>query len=406
VGKLINIDNGGTLTDICVLDGEKVWRTKTLTTPSDLSRCFIDGLRKASKNIYGSEDLVALLASTDHIRYSTTQGTNALVERKGQRLGLLLTGSLSVEALRNADNASELFDALVADRCTTLDLSQDNEALETAAVRAINALASSGANRVIVAHGGADRLACETRLKKIFLRKFPQHLLGAIPLLYSHEVAEDEDDVRRAWTALFNAFLHPAMERFLYNAEHKLRLAGTRNPLLIFRNDGNSARVAKTIALKTYSSGPRGGMEGTRALAQHYGFEHLVSIDIGGTTTDIGEVFKGSVREDHRGRVENVEVSFPLCNVISAGVGGSSILKCRNGKPYDEFVKTWSTPEPPANLPYMGCWGADVGTVYGIMMGERVKMDGKALQSQFMLNPKDVRIAALEAEVSALKRAK
>jgi len=332
VGKLINIDNGGTLTDICVLDGSTVWRTKTLTTPFDLSRCFIDGLTKASKAIYGHEDLVALLASTDHIRYSTTQGTNALVERKGQRLGLLLTGSLSRESLRNADHAAGLFDALVGDRCVTLDLSQDAEALEMAAVRAINTLASSGAHRVVVAHGGADRLAQETRLKKIFLRKFPQHLLGAVPLLYSHEVVQDEDDVRRTWTALFNAFLHPAMERFLYNAEHKLRLAKTRNPLLIFRNDGHSARVAKTIALKTYSSGPRGGMEGSRALAQHYGFEHLVSIDIGGTTTDIGEVASGGVREERRGRVENVEVSFPLCNVVSVGVGGSSIIQCRDGR--------------------------------------------------------------------------
>ncbi len=351
MGKLINIDNGGTLTDICVLDGSRVWRTKTLTTPFDLSRCFIDGLSKASKAIYGNEDLVALLASTDHIRYSTTQGTNALVERKGQRLGLLLTGSLSGETLRSALHAGDLFDALVGSRCATLDLSMDGAALEVAAVRAINALASSGANRVVVAHGGGDRLTHETRLKKIFLRKFPQHLLGAIPLLYSHEVVEDEDDVRRTWTALFNAFLHPAMERFLYNAEHKLRTARMRNPLLIFRNDGHSARVAKTIALKTYSSGPRGGMEGARVLAQHYGFEHLVSIDIGGTTTDIGEVRGGSVREDRRGRVENVEVSFPLCNVVSVGVGGSSIVRSRDGKTVDVG------PESVGSAPGPACFG-------------------------------------------------
>src|SRR5262249_38065069 len=155
--------------------------------------------------------------------------------------------------------------------------SLDAAALEVALVRAVNALASAGANRVVIAHGGADRLAAEGRLKKILLRKFPQHLLGAIPLLYSHEVVEDENDARRTWTALFNAFLHPAMERFLYNAEAKLRQNKSQNPLLIFRNDGHSARVAKTIAIKTYSSGPRGGMEGTRALARHYGLKHLVS---------------------------------------------------------------------------------------------------------------------------------
>lgn len=329
VGKLINIDNGGTLTDICVLDGDRVWRTKTLTTPFDLSKCFFDGLVKASRAIYGREDIVALLASTDHIRYSTTQGTNALVERKGPRLGLLLSGSLERDAVQASER--ELFGALVGERLARVDATLDDAALETAAMRAINVLSSAGANRIVVAHGGADASAQESRLKKILLRKFPQHLLGAVPILYAHEVVEDSQDLRRTWTALFNAFLHPAMERFLYNAEHKLRSNKARNPLLIFRNDGHSARVAKTIALKTYSSGPRGGMEGTRALAQHYGLKHLVSIDIGGTTTDIGEVREGSVREDRRGKVEGVEVSFPLCNVVSVGVGGSSIIRVADG---------------------------------------------------------------------------
>ena len=79
--------------------------------------------------------------------------------------------------------------------------------------------------------------------------------------------------------------------------------------------------------------------------------------------------------------------------------------RMKRGVPYDKFIKTWNTPEPPANVPYMGCWGDDVTQVYGVMLGQRVKMDGKALQSQFMLNPKDVQIAALQAEVAALKKA-
>jgi len=75
--------------------------------------------------------------------------------------------------------------------------------------------------------------------------------------------------MRRTWTGLLNAFLHPAMERFLFNAERRLRENRTRHPLLIFRNDRGSSRVAKSSALKTYSSGPRGGMEGTCALARN-----------------------------------------------------------------------------------------------------------------------------------------
>lgn len=330
-GKLINIDNGGTLTDICVIDGDRVYRTKTITTPHDLSQCLFDGLRKASRAIYGKDDLLQLLLSTNYIRYSTTQGTNALVERKGPRLGLVLGGGLRASALRRDGAASDLFAGLVGSRVRELDSALGGEALDSAIVQAVNAIASEGANRIVVAFGGAARDALEGQVKRKLLRTFPPHLLGALPILYSHELVDDADDVRRTWTALFNSFLHPAMERFLYTAEHKLRDYKTRNPLLIFRNDGHSARVAKTVAVKTYSSGPRGGMEGSRALARHYGFERLLSMDVGGTTTDIGLVEKGEVRARTRGVIEGITSSLPLCDVVSVGVGGSSIIKVVDG---------------------------------------------------------------------------
>jgi N-methylhydantoinase A len=332
MGKLINIDNGGTLTDFCVIDGATVYRTKSVTTPYDLSKCFFDGLRKASKAIYGEEDLLRLLLTTDHIRYSTTQGTNALVEHKGPRLGLVLGGKLAAKSLQSDAASTEMFGALVGTRCETLDAALTGDAAEAAAVRAVTKLASSGANRIVVAFGGNDRNAREAGMKNMLLRKFPPHMLGALPILYSHEVVEDNDDARRTWTALFNAFLHPAMERFLYSAEHKLREHKTQNPLLIFRNDGNAARIARTIAIKTYSSGPRGGAEGSKALARHYGFKQLLSMDIGGTTTDIAVVAGNEVRTDRRGKVQGVATSFPLCEVESHGVGGSSIISVANGK--------------------------------------------------------------------------
>ncbi|HZR33896.1 MAG TPA: hydantoinase/oxoprolinase family protein [Nevskia sp.] len=349
-GKLINIDNGGTLTDICVIDGERVYRTKTVTTPYDLSKCLFDGLVKASKLIYGQEDPLALLLSTEYIRYSTTQGTNALVERKGPRLGLILGGGLGMKDLQADAQQRGLFASLVGSRVETLDPALDGEAFEAAAVRAVTTLSSGGANRVVVAYGGTARDDGEAKLKKLLLRKFPPQLLGALPILYSHEIVDDANDVRRAWTALFNAFLHPAMERFLYNAEHKLREYRARNPLLIFRNDGHSARVARTIAIKTYSSGPRGGAEGAKALAAHYGFKRLLSMDVGGTTTDIGLVEDGVVRAHARGKVEGVETSFPLCDVVSAGVGGSSIIKVEG-----KAIKVG--PESVGGAPGPACFG-------------------------------------------------
>lgn len=348
--KLINIDNGGTLTDICVIDGDRIYRTKTLTTPYDLSKCFFDGLVKVSRRIYGRDDPLALLLSTEYIRYSTTQGTNALVERKGPRLGLILGGDLKLEDLQADPHRTDLLSNLVGTRVERFDSSLQGDAFESAAARAVSALSSGGANRIVIALGGAMHEDQEARLKKVLLRKFPPHLLGAIPILYSHEVANDADDARRAWTAMFNAFLHPAMEHFLYNAEHKLRDYRARNPLLIFRNDGHSARVARTIAVKTYSSGPRGGAEGARALAAHYGFERLLTMDVGGTTTDIGLVEGGMVRAHRRGRVEGVETSFPLCDVVSAGVGGSSIIRAEG-----ETIKVG--PESVGSEPGPACFG-------------------------------------------------
>jgi N-methylhydantoinase A/oxoprolinase/acetone carboxylase beta subunit len=169
-------------------------------------------------------------------------------------------------------------------------------------------------------------------------------------VLCASDLADDVNRERRTWTTLLNAFLHPTMETFLYNAEGILREYYHQHPLLIFRNDGDSARVARTVAIKTYSSGPRGGMEGSKAMADHYGFKRLLSMDIGGTTTDIGLVENGRVAASLRGDVEGVAVSLPLCDVISVGVGGSSIIKVANGK-----VKVG--PESTGGAPGPACFG-------------------------------------------------
>jgi N-methylhydantoinase A len=333
MGLQINIDNGGTLTDICIIQDDAVRKTKVLTTPYDLSKCFFDGLQKASGVIYGEQNVARLLEEVDLIRYSTTQGTNAICERKGPRLGLIYCGEAKDLAVRLAEQDEDLYAALVGDRVVHLDpeiMKRDDA--EIVAVKAINELTAAGANRLVVSFDGKTFTDGEELFKKIALRKYPRHLLGAVPILYGSDLSTDGNVVRRTWTALINSFLHPAMEAFLYNAENRLRSYRTKNPLLIFRNDGDSSRVAKTVAIKTYSSGPRGGMEGMKSFSRLYGFSDVVAIDIGGTTTDIGQYINGTVAEQRRGHVEGITVSFPLCEVMSAGVGGSSIFKEREGR--------------------------------------------------------------------------
>lgn len=327
MGKLITIDNGGTLTDICVIEGANVWRTKTLTTPYDLSKCFFEGLRQAAIDVLGKDDLTALLRDTESIRYSTTQGTNALVERKGPRLGLMISASDSADGFKG-----ELFEALVGDRVVTISDEATEDVFSQRIVTGINALCDAGASRIVVSIAGQGSTALEERIRNIILATYPAHLLGAVPVLFASEIVVDDDYPRRTWTALFNAFLHPAMEGFLYHSEHRLREHKIRAPFLIFRNDGGSARVAKTTAIKTYGSGPRAGLEAVKALARHNGLTHAVALDIGGTTTDLGEVREGQIRQRYRGEVEGFPISFPFCDIKSIGVGGSSIIRVVDGQ--------------------------------------------------------------------------
>lgn len=326
--RLINIDNGGTLTDIVVGSGSDFTFTKTLTTPVDLSQCLFDAMNKASELIYGEENLAGLLHSTRHIRYSSTQGTNALVERKGPLIGLISDDPSLADALRATAESESLFDDLVGARVAIVTEQPTDDELARDLVAAINRLTTAGAERLVISAESVER---ENHYKRVMLKNFPRHLLGSVPILFSREFAADTSRTRQIWSGILNSYLHPTVERFLYSAEHRLRAYKVKNPLLIYRNDGASSRVAKSVALKTYSSGPRGGLEGTRAIAEAYGLANVLMIDVGGTTTDVGVVTDSTISVQRRGTVKGVGISYEMSNVHSSGIGGSSIIAVRDG---------------------------------------------------------------------------
>lgn len=331
MGFMISIDNGGTFTDICVVGEGSLVYGKTPTTPYDLSECFREVLKVAAVEVLGNENIAHLLARTELFRYSSTIGTNAIVEKKGPRLGLILPLQASVEAFITTQDEREMWSTFVDDRVCQLGEAEDDATFESDVVTAVNRLLNKGANRLVVSLGTADAGDAEKRVKRVVLRKFPRHLLGAVPVLFSHELTSDHDDKRRTWTAMLNSFLHPEVERFFWNTEQILRQARNKRPMLIFHNDGNSGRVAKTIALKTYSSGPRGGLEGLRALALHYGWPNVIGMDVGGTTTDIGIVNDGAIGTRRYGDIAGIDISFPLAEVTSTGIGGSSVFSVADG---------------------------------------------------------------------------
>ena len=119
-------------------------------------------------------------------------------------------------------------------------------------------LTTDGAARLVVAAGdGVD--GAQRRIRRVLLRKFPRHLLGSFPIPYSSEFTTDRVRSRRIWSSVLESFLHATVERSLYNAEDRLRSHRVKNPLLIYRNDGASSGVAKSVALKTNSLGPAVG---------------------------------------------------------------------------------------------------------------------------------------------------
>ncbi|MEH6543545.1 MAG: hydantoinase/oxoprolinase family protein [Porticoccaceae bacterium] len=332
MGLLVNIDNGGSFTDAFATDGERVAHIKAPTTPHDLSQCFVDSLNRLSRELYGAENLAQLLGETDHLRYSTTSGTNAVVEHKGSPVGVMVAAG-EEQGLYGAAadlNDSSLWRAMVPSTPVAIHIKK-GKLDETELMGGITALISHGVSRIVVALPSPED---EALVKAAVLERYPRHLLGAIPVLFSHELVRDDNHGRRLLSAVVNSYLHSGMEHFLYGAERISKQHHLASPMLIYRNDGDSARVAKTTAIKTYGSGPRGGMEGAVAYSGLYDASTMLAMDIGGTTTDISMVVGGAPTELAHGLIGDEEIpsSFAMGDIVSIGYGGSSIFRVENGE--------------------------------------------------------------------------
>jgi N-methylhydantoinase A/oxoprolinase/acetone carboxylase beta subunit len=349
MGLLVNIDNGGTFTDVCVHSDTQVVHAKSPTTPHDLTQCFVSALTRVSRDLYGAEDLSRLVRDIDYIRYSTTSGTNAVVERKGTPVALLVEKGEEgqVYGLAKTLQGDSLWNSMMPIPPAGITVHGGNRIDAAELTTVVNDLLAKGAQRLVVALRSAE---AEAQVKDGLLDRYPRHLLGSVPFLLSHELVSDSDDARRVFSALLNSYLHPGMEHFLYGAENVCKQNHLASPLLIYRNDGSSARVAKTTAIKTWGSGPRGGLEGALAYARLYGVPTLLAMDIGGTTTDVAVVADGKVRLNAYGRVEAGTTSFAMPELQSFGLGGSSIMRVEGGR-----LKIG--PESVGSVPGPACFG-------------------------------------------------
>lgn len=347
--KRISVDIGGTFTDCFVAWGERNVQSKALTTHQNLALGFSEALEIACSELGLSKEF--LLSEVDSVRYATTLGTNALIERKGPRIGLLVTGGflsviplsracgygVGLDAIKQADlpNA-ERPEPLVpipmirevrerVDHAGAVLMHLDEVHLRTQ----LRDLVDAGAEALVVMlTNSVVNTEHELRIREIFLDEYPGHLLGAIPILLSHQVAGRKGEYVRAMSTIMDAFLHQVMYHGLGALELNLRNWGYRKPMLVCHNSGGMAQLNSTDALQTVHSGPVSGIAASEHLALQGGLGNVVATDMGGTSFDIGIVVEGGVKHyDFSPVIGRWMVSLPMVHLVTLGAGGGSIAQ-------------------------------------------------------------------------------
>ncbi|THD02006.1 hydantoinase, partial [Panacagrimonas perspica] len=192
----------------------------------------------------------------------------------------------------------------------------------------------------------------ERRVQEILLEEYPEHLLGAMPIVMSHKVAGRKGEYVRTSSTIIDAFLHDVMYHGLSSLELNLRESSYKKPMLVIHNSGGMAQLNSTDALQTIHSGPVAGVSASEHLAAEADLGNVICTDMGGTSFDIGLVVEGGVKHyDFNPVIERWMVSVPMIHLVTLGAGGGSI--CR----YDRLYNTVQVgPESAGSNPGPACY--------------------------------------------------
>jgi N-methylhydantoinase A len=384
----VDIDIGGTFTDGFFTDGIVVETAKVLTTPHDVSECFLDCVKLGSQRF--NLEFEDFLRRTSVARLSTTIGTNLLVQRKGARVGLLVSAG-SETTLYGPEPAAALTKIVAPDMVLGITETVD----ESGAVAAtpgteqvlahVRQLIQKGAEIIVVSLRNAWRNPTnEQAVRTIIRNRYPLHYMRSVPVQLGTEVVHDRDDHARTNSALLNAYIHAEMARILFRAEDKIRAAGYPRPLLIVHSSGGNARVAKTVALNTLHSGPAVAVKGAAELCRWLGLDHVISADMGGTSFDIGIVLDQKTALEPAPQIDRMRIAIPIIQLASVALGGGSIAHLLG----DELKLG---PESAGSAPGPACYGkggteptvTDANLLLGFIdpnhfLGGRMKLDTAA----------------------------
>ncbi len=332
----IGIDVGGTFTDLVAVDEQgRVVLAKAASTPSDPSLGVMQGLVSLAAEL--DKDLASLLDQTERIVHGTTVATNALLERKGARVGLLTTeGHRDIIEMREGlkDDRYNLRmppptplvprglrigvrERLRFDGSVEIPLSRASLA------SGVRKLSQAGVDAVAVCYLHAYRDPSH----ELATSQYVQTRLPKAYISLSSEVLPQIKEYERVCTTVVNAYVGPTLSRYLSHLADRLQLAGYRRDVLIMQSHGGVAPLADAarLAAGAILSGPAGGIAGSRYCSRLLGEENLISFDMGGTSTDIAVLERGEPFWSGDKSVGGLKVALPSLDIHTLGAGGGSI---------------------------------------------------------------------------------
>ena len=341
-GLRIGVDVGGTFTDVVAVgEGGRVTFAKAGSTPADQTTGVMDGLARLAGEL--GLTLRDLLTRTDSIIHGMTVATNALIERKGARVGLLTTeGHRDVLEMREGLKPERYNLRLpreaplvprhlrfgVRERVRPdgrIEIPLDSESL----LKAIRGLRRARVDSIAVCYLHSYRVDRHERLT----REAIEDEMPGVYVSLSSEVLPKIKEYERTSTTVVNAYVGPLIARYLAGLMDRLAEAGYAGPILIMQSHGGVAPIEETIrvAAGTVLSGPAGGLAGARRVAELAGAPNLIPFDMGGTSSDVSLIVGGEAMLAVDKAIASERIALPSLDITTLGAGGGSIARVDGG---------------------------------------------------------------------------
>jgi N-methylhydantoinase A len=382
------IDTGGTFTDCAVIDERgAITIAKRPSTPSDYSVGMFNALEACAERLGTS--LEALMVATEHLFLGTTVGTNALVQMKGAKAGLLTTRGhkdslfimksagrsvgLPIEQLLHVSRHEK--PAPIIPRRRVMEVSERMDwkgaaylpLNEDEAREQIKALIDEGVEAVGIALlWSIVNPAHEVRLKELVSELAPDLFVSC-----SHELISKRGEYERTVGTAINCFIGPLMREYIEGIQSRAASLGYEKPILVLQVNGGVVPAIEVLTkpLYTISSGPAAGVTGSSFLARHMEYPNTIIADMGGTSFEAGIICDGQPLTASETIINQYAFTMPRLDVESIGSGGGSIIWV------EDFSGTLKVgPESAGADPGPACYGqgsrptiTDANLVLGIL---------------------------------------